>query len=221
MHKTIGKGARFAVIHAGSIEGFVENLKPKIVYKNEINSEIFEEWLEKELMPKLPENSLVIYDNCSVHSRQYNKTPTMSSNKTTIKEWLINNNIYFDEYLGKKQLIEIVKNNPKPPQYYVDDIVKKFNCHPLRLPPYMCDLNPIEMIWNTWKQDVSHHNFNSNLKEFKKLLLKCFDSISSSVWGNTVRKMIRDVESKYCTQFNIFNTPNNCEHNYFFNCNYY
>jgi len=132
-NKSVGKGVRFFVINAGTEEGFVENAE-KIVYKIEITAQIFEEWLENQLMPNVPPNSIVIYDNCSVHSRKYSKTPTMASNLKTIKEWILINEIPFDDNLNKKQLLEIVKRNPRKPHYYVDDIITKFGCHPLRLP---------------------------------------------------------------------------------------
>jgi len=99
-------------------------------------------------MPELPLNSIVIYDNCSVHSRRYNKTPTQSTNNESIKEWLKDNNIYFDYNLKKKDLLGIVRQNPIRPRYYVDDIVGKFGFTP-SFAPYCCHLNPIEMIWNT------------------------------------------------------------------------
>ncbi len=106
-NKTVGKGDRFTVINAISEDEFVKNGE-LIVYKTEINSQIFEEYLEKQLMPELPPNSIVIYDNSSVHSRRYNKTPTQSTNIKSIKEWLKNNNISFDYNLKKKDLLEIV-----------------------------------------------------------------------------------------------------------------
>jgi hypothetical protein len=131
-NKSVGKGVRFCVINAGTEDGFVENAE-KIVYKIEITAQIFEEWLENQLMPNVPPNSIVIYDNCSVHSRKCSKTPTMQSNLKTIKEWILINEIPFDDNLNKK-LLEIVKRNPRKPRYYVDDIITKFGCDPLRLP---------------------------------------------------------------------------------------
>ncbi|XP_054164724.1 uncharacterized protein LOC128962377 [Oppia nitens] len=146
-NKSCGKGPRFSVIHAGNEDGFI-NGALDIVYKSEINAEIFENWLKTKLMPNLEKNSVVIFDNCSVHSRQYNRMP----NTYVIIQWLYDNNVHYDSNMNRKQLLEIVKNNSKPPQYYCDDIIRSFGCYPLRLPPYCCDLNPIEMLWNDWKQ---------------------------------------------------------------------
>jgi hypothetical protein len=84
----------------------------------------------------------------------------------------------------------------------------------------MCDLNPIEMIWNTWKQSVIHSNYGKQ-QDFIDLMIKKFDEIDNSgVWDRSVRHCVREVESKYCNLFNIFQIPNESEHNYFFNCNF-
>jgi transposase len=189
MNKTIGKRQRFSIINAGDEDGFIPNAA-LVVYKKELNAEEFEDYLKFKLMPQLPEHSVVIYDNCSIHSRRYNRTPNTNTNKETIKNWLINNNIEFDDNLTKAQLLEIVKTNPRNPNYYADDIVRSFNCHPLRTPPYVCDLNPIENIWNTWKKLVQRLNYNNNLEQFKNLLYDCFEQINSTIWGNTVRNVV-------------------------------
>jgi transposase len=138
----------------------------------------------------------------------------MTSNLKTIKEWLLINEISFDDNLNKKQLLEIVKRNPRKPCYYVDDIITKFGCHPLRLPPYCCDFNAIEKIWNTWKQIVGHKNFNfKKLEEFKQYLSDSLKEITPSTWGATVRQVVREIESTYYQKFNIFHIPNESEHN--------
>ncbi len=66
---SIGKGTRYSIIHAGSEDGFVDGAE-QIFINNEINSDKFEDWLQNKLLPHLPPNSVVIYDNASTHSRQ-------------------------------------------------------------------------------------------------------------------------------------------------------
>ena len=89
-HKMIGNGKRFSVIHAGSEDGFVEGAL--LITENNIESEIFEHWLDA-LCQRLPVNSVVILDNASYHSRQYNNTPNTSNTKEEIKIWLETNRI--------------------------------------------------------------------------------------------------------------------------------
>ncbi len=50
----MGKGVRFCVVNAGAQDSFVKNAE-KIVYKIEITAQIFEEWLENQLMPNVPQ----------------------------------------------------------------------------------------------------------------------------------------------------------------------
>ena len=69
MNKSIGKGVCFTVINAGSEEGFINNAE-KIIYKTEINAEIFENRFENQLMPNVPPFSVIIFDNCSVHATE-------------------------------------------------------------------------------------------------------------------------------------------------------
>ncbi len=93
---SIREETRYSIIHAGSEDGFVDGAE-QIFINNEINSDKFEDWLQNKLLPHLPPNSVVIYDNVSTHSRQYNKPPTQSANKNSIKNWLILNKIEFNE----------------------------------------------------------------------------------------------------------------------------
>jgi transposase len=214
--KQIGKGTRFSIINAGSLNGFVPNAE-FIVSKTELNAEKFENWLQHYLLPNIPAHSIVIFDNCSTHSRQYNKTPTQCTTVGKIKEWLTTNSIEFDLNLNKRQLLEIVKQHPKNPQYYVDDMIRSAGHLPLRLPPYCCELNPVELIWNTWKQFINHNNFNNNHSEFKKLLSEAFKQITPTVWADSVRHVIREFESQYWIKYNITEIPVISDHNYFFN----
>jgi transposase len=182
MNKNIGLGARYMIIHAGSEEGWVKG-GAHIVKNENLNAEMFEHYMEYQLLPTLKSNTLVIYDNCSIHSRQCNKTPTQSTSKELIKLWLINNNINFENNFTKARLLNLVKINKPSPQYHVDNLVKKFECHPLRLPPYCCHLNPIELIWNTFKQHLNRNNYSNNAKNFVNLITNCFNLINDNMGG--------------------------------------
>jgi hypothetical protein len=125
-------------------------------------------------LPNLPPNSVVILDNASTHSRQYNKPPLQSDNKNKIKKWLIFNKIKFSESAKKCDLLKLVKENVSVKQFTVDDIIFKSGHIPLRLPPYHCHLTPIELIWAQLKKIISKHNFNNNSMEFYKLISNTF-----------------------------------------------
>ena len=97
---SIGKGTRYSIIHAGSENGFIKKAE-HIIMNSELNAFKFENWLKDKLLPYLPVNSAIILDNASTHSRQYNRPPVKSSNMKTIKNWLINNNINFNNSAKK------------------------------------------------------------------------------------------------------------------------
>ena len=84
-----------------SEDGLLENAL-HISEAKQIDAEIFEHYIEFVLISALPPKSIVIFDNASPHSLQFNKPPNSSSNKTQIKEWLTNNNIPFEENIKKK-----------------------------------------------------------------------------------------------------------------------
>ncbi len=49
-------------------------------------------------------------------------------------------------------------------------MIRKAGHIPLRLLPYYCELNPIELIWAQLKKIISKYNFNNNSIEFSKLI---------------------------------------------------
>ena len=213
-----GKGDRFSVIHAINIDGFIPNCE--LILKNtDINANRFEEWAETQLIPNLPKNSIVIYDNASIHSRQYeySRTPTQSSTKLYMQNWLTAHDIEFDPNFNRKELLELIKKHPQPKQYYFDEMLKANGHFGLRLPQYCCDLNPIEMIWGTWKGIIDKNSFKHKPSEYKDFLSNCFNKISSSVIARTIRKTTRTVEAPYLKKFNLVHMPVIDHHNYFLN----
>jgi transposase len=162
---SVGKGTRYSIIHAGSENGFIPGAE-HIIINSAFNSLKFEDWLKNKLLPNFAPNSVVILDNATTHSKQYNKPPVQSSNVKTIKNWLDINNIYYNNSANKQELLKIVKENNFYVQHTVDEIILNAGHIPLRLPPYHCELNPIELVWAQLKKIIAKHNFNNNSIEF-------------------------------------------------------
>jgi len=40
------------------------------LFKTNINADIFRAWVEQDLLPKLPENAVIVMDNAAFHKRQ-------------------------------------------------------------------------------------------------------------------------------------------------------
>jgi hypothetical protein len=101
----LGKSKRLIVLHAGTrrkglIDGcdLVFLVKSKDGdYHQEMNSFVFLEWFENQLMPGLENHSLVVLDNASYHNVRTEDTvcPNFSQKKTVLQNYLTQHNIPF------------------------------------------------------------------------------------------------------------------------------
>ncbi|XP_050294741.1 uncharacterized protein LOC126734938 isoform X1 [Anthonomus grandis grandis] len=162
--KGCGQGKRFIILHAGSSTEFVSGAslifssKSKSMdYHDNMNCEMFEKWLKEQLIPNLQEPSLIVLDNESYHSRILNKQPNGSWRKSEIYEWLVKENQNPLPYMLKSEVLSIVKSLKRPKIYAVGEIVREYGHEVLRLPPYHCQFNAIELIWAGSKSYYEKH----------------------------------------------------------------
>lgn len=158
-----GKGERLIICHAGTSNGFVQNsllaFKSKKTgeYHEDMNAEVFTEWFQI-MLNNLEEPSIIIMDNAPYHSVQLNKPPTMSNKKSELIEWLKANNIEAGKSMLKVELINLVKlNKPQSPIYKLDEMARVCGHEVLRLPPYHCQYNAIELLWAQVKGNLVNH----------------------------------------------------------------
>ena len=121
-------------------------------------------------------------DNASYHSSQVNKPPTSANRKHEIEEWLIKNIIEFLADLQKCELLNLVKLNKPGPVYAIDDYLKSVGHTVIRLPPYHCDLNPIEYIWSDVKRMVADKNVNQLPANIERITREAFEKITVDDW---------------------------------------
>ena len=153
-----GKGARCIIFGMGNERGWVKGsfevwkrtAKDGVVtedYHSDINAEGFEGWL-KPLLKKLPKNSVLVFDNASYHSKkEENNTPTHKWRIDQLRSWLKAKNVEFDPKTKRPDLYLMARTKAaEDPKYRVDDMIRDAGHEVLRLPPYHCDLNPIERI---------------------------------------------------------------------------
>jgi transposase len=162
----------------------------------EIDGEMFEKYFSEQLIPNLPPKSVIVVDNASYHSRKKEQLPTKSWRKDKIKEWLNVHNNLFGEDLLKKDLKDIVDSERfKYDGYKIDDMAKTMGHSVLRLPPYHCELNPIELVWAQIKHNVNVNNtqFQTNLMD--KLIHEGFGRVTVENWRNYVRH-VKEIEAK-------------------------
>lgn len=192
-----GKGKRLIVTHIGSDEGFVKDglllfeSKKTGDYHEEMNSETFEEWLQHTI-PNLKENAVIVLDNAPYHSRKINKPPTTNNRKAKIQEWMKKNNIPYENDMVKAELLSLIKEHvTESAKYAVDEIIIKTNRKVLRLPPYHCELNPIELIWGQVKGYVARHNTTFKLADVKDLFQQSIHNVSSEDWQKAIKHVVK------------------------------
>lgn len=188
-----GKGSRLIIVHAGTKEGFVPNARHIFQAKNDgdyhkqMNATVFQEWFETKLLPNIPQNSVIVMDNASYHSVHLERNPTTAWRKEAIKEWLIAKGAQPRDDMLKVELYDLAKklcNGKKT--YVIDAIAAEAGHKVVRLPPYHCQYNPIELIWAQVKCYVAKKNtFKS--AELKPLVEEAVDSITPENWKQAVR----------------------------------
>ncbi|XP_072401180.1 uncharacterized protein [Diabrotica undecimpunctata] len=199
LFSNISKGQRLIIVHAGGDMGFIKNGllifksgSKSGAYHSEMNSDNYGKWLQEHLLPNLPANSVLVFDNAPYHSIQLERAPTSNSNKNQMIEWLMQKNISFTPSALKPELYEIIKyHKPHHVKYKFDEILRAHGHIPLRLPPYHPDLNPIELIWATVKNNIRQKNVTFKLTDVQKLAEEEFTNIDANEWRKRCYHVIK------------------------------
>ncbi|XP_050293624.1 uncharacterized protein LOC126734134 [Anthonomus grandis grandis] len=204
----ISSTGHLIVVHAGSNNGFLENAS--LVFKagqtsgdyhGQMNQTNFTQWLTEKLPPNTPANSIIVLDNAPYHSVQKDKTPTKSSLKQHMIDWLSKKGITYDPSARKYELYDLVQMH-KPPNdqknYVIDNIIRQHGHTPLRTPPYMCELNPIELTWAQVKRHIRCRNTSGDLSltKLREVLDDARNSVTRSDWEKICQHVIH-IEEKY------------------------
>lgn len=89
----------------------------------------------------------------------------------------------------------LVKKHKPEPVYYIDELLGEHGHTVVRLPPYHCDLNPIELIWAIVKKRIAQKNVIGG-QNVAKLAEEAFESITPQEWQNCVDHVIK-IENDY------------------------
>jgi len=198
-----GKGKRLIVLHIGSSDGFVpggllcfESKTNFTDYHDEMNGDTFYEWFVKTL-PLLKENAIIVMDNASYHSVKKHRIPVKSWKKQAIIDWLESKDVIVEHPTIKNDLMEKVNDiKNQYDQYVIDEYAKENKKIILRLPPYHCELNPIELAWSSVKSYVRTHNNTFKLKDVLELLKKGVEHVTPEMWKNFIEH-VKKVEDKF------------------------
>ena len=138
-------------------------------------------------------------DNAPYHNIRTEDSiaPTSNSRKKDMQDWLTARGIEFEPSLLKPQLYSIVKDNKPDPVYRADLMIRNAGHETLRLPPYHCSLNPIELVWGDLKGGIGLQNSSFKLEDVRKLVHDGFERISQERWSKCVKHVVEKVERKY------------------------
>lgn len=91
-----------------------------------------------------------------------------------------------------------IVNRIKPQfnKYVIDEYVKSKNMVVLRLPPYHCELNAIELAWSSVKRYIKMNNSTFKLPDVKKLVIEGINECGPEKWKNFVSHVI-DEEKRF------------------------
>ncbi|XP_063390348.1 uncharacterized protein LOC134675930 [Cydia fagiglandana] len=186
------RGQRVIILLAGSKHGSVpgslllsaKNIKTcSADYHEDMTANLYEKWFQEQLLPNLPPNSVIVLDNASYHSRQAEKIPNTSSRKADIITFLQERNQIIPPKIKKKALLDRVQSLKPEKKMVIDELAKESGHTVLRLPPYYCQFNPIELVWSELKQRIRRNNtqpqLNSNVVE---LVREETMKIANNVW---------------------------------------
>lgn len=115
--KPILKGDALMIVLAVTNEGFIKN--GLLIFKSErktgdfhdkMNSSNYIKWLNNELIPNLPDKSLLVLDNASYHNVLGEKHTTSGTTKSEMVNWLGERNIQVDAKLTEPELFKLTKS---------------------------------------------------------------------------------------------------------------
>ncbi|XP_027850809.2 uncharacterized protein LOC114130114 [Aphis gossypii] len=195
-----GKGKRLIVLHIGSTDGFVpggllcfESKTNSINYHDDLNSDIFYDWFER-ILPLLKEKAVIVMDNASYHSVKKFHMPNKFWKKQNIIDWLESKGEIVKHPVLKIDLLKKVRQLKQYDVYAIDEYAKDNEKLVLRIPPYHCGLNSIELAWVSVKNYVKTHNTTYELKDVIKLLKKGLENVTPEMWTNFEEHVIEEEE---------------------------
>ncbi|MPC58238.1 hypothetical protein E2C01_052234 [Portunus trituberculatus] len=146
----LGEGERFVPVAAGRTNGFVEDSffcypakNTSGDYQGKMNSELFLRWLTTQLVPSLPEPSVLVLDYAPYHSllTEESQCPTIATRKADFISWLEPHRIPIPPGATRPKLLLLYKQNRPEPQYVVDKVNHDCGHEVVHLPSGHLELN--------------------------------------------------------------------------------
>jgi len=201
VNKPSGKGDRFIILNAITDKGWIDGAK--LIFKAKTNSgdyhgsmdeDNFTKWFRNQLLPNIPDNSVIIMDNASYHNVfSYDGVPSLKNKKEHLQKWLNDNKIPFEDDFLRTQLIALINTNRSARSFKLDDMLKNEykdrNIEILRTPQYHPELQPIEKCWAVMKQHIAQH-CDFTIDGLRNNLEKAWKKVTSKTMDGIIKKML-------------------------------
>ena len=123
--------------------------------------------------------------------------PTSKWRMQQFVDWLTEKNITFLDKALRAELWTLVKSErEKFPDKVMETVAKQYGHEILRLSPYHCELNPIELAWAAEKNYVAGENKDMSLDSVEKLFRKKREELPEDFWRKCVEH-VKKIEENY------------------------
>jgi len=203
VNKPSGKGERLIIVNAITIDGWVNNAKLVFEakkrtgdYHGQMDWENFSRWFAEQLLPNIPQKSIIIMDNASYHNAlEENSFPMSNSTKDDLRKWLDDKEIPWGQDLLKSELYALCRSHEPKPEYKIDKIAEAAGHSILRTPQYHPELQPIEMCWGIVKNYMAMH-CDFTLQKLRNNLPLAFSQVTQETCRKLIAKIVIE-EIKY------------------------
>ncbi|EFO90677.1 hypothetical protein CRE_08102 [Caenorhabditis remanei] len=190
------KGIRAAVLavmtESGIIHESIDVVTSKrpvseqlVDYHKNMNAHSYQQYMER-VLPAIAaaappgRHPVLVIDNASIHT-PIQKIPVSTSTKPVIAEFLESQAERFMSANGGRVVMK---------KYGVDEMAKEYGVIIIRLPPYHCCLNPIELVWGQMKGHLKQKRKTTD----KIQVVGCNHRFSQECFRSNIAHAI-DVES--------------------------
>ena len=156
-------------------------------YHKAFNSTNFIAWWKTQLLPNLKQPSLIIMDNASYHMMRAEGTPKVNKlKKADAIAWLRSQGVEVNVQLSalqiKAKVSEYIKNFVP---YEVVRLAEQQGHRVLFTPPYMSELQPIELVWGYVKGNIRRmHDANTSFANVLERLDEQFRLFAEGAMSN-------------------------------------
>lgn len=205
VQKPSGKGPRLILVHAITVDGWVEGAKLVFQakrrtgdYHGQMNFENFRRWFLDCLLPHIPASSLIVMDNAPYHNVYVDGAfyPSSSTRKADLQRWLYHHYPEaYQESMIKAELLEACRQLCPKPEYELDRIARTEGHQIIRTPQYHPELQPIEQCWGVVKNHCAA-KCDYTMKGLRTHLEEGFDKVTPETCRAAIVAMRRE-EDQY------------------------